>query len=115
MSLDDLRAALARGDTVILDLQAWHDPLREVIEKGWKEIWDDGHYVVLIAMDERFAYFMDPSTETGYVYVPLDELMDRWHDYEDRHGFVQRYYRLGLTIRGKKGRPAYPGRLVRMH
>ena len=48
----DLRAALAKGDTVILDVQAWADekggPLRGA---QWRERWEDGHYVVLIAMD----------------------------------------------------------------
>jgi predicted double-glycine peptidase len=76
LELDDLRQALGDGDTVILDLQAWRDD-----DTGdWATDWDDGHYVVLIGMDDTYVYVEDPSSEGVYGWIPLDDLPDRWHD-----------------------------------
>ena len=113
MTTADLRAALAKGDTVILDIQAWAGekgaPLRGA---QWRERWEDGHYVVLIAMDEANAYFMDPSVLPGYGWLPLDELPERWRDYDGKGRSVRRYRNFGLIIRGKK--PADPPVLTRI-
>ncbi len=112
LELSDLRLALLRGETVILALQAWRDESKP--QKPWSETWEEGHYVVLIAMDETYIYTMDPSLPHGYVYLPQDEFLERWHDYEDRHGKLWRYSHLGVFIKGAKGLGAFPGPLVRM-
>ena len=106
MTLDDLRAALRRGDSVILGIQAW----RTDESTPWSQLWGDGHYAVLVGMDEHYAYLMDPSTPNRYTYLPLPELLDRWHDYEDRTGTIRRYYQSGIVIQGGTPlpRPADP-------
>lgn len=115
MTVDDLRAAVGRGDTVIVNLQAWADwqtkkpPVRGAV---WGQRWEDGHYVVLVGMDAENAYFMDPSVLPGRAWVPLDELPHRWHDYERDGKSVRRYERLGIVVRGKA--PANPPVLSRM-
>jgi predicted double-glycine peptidase len=101
MTLEDLRAALRRGDSVILDIQAWRDDE----DTPWSERWDDGHYAVLAGMDEHYVYLMDPSTPERYTYLPLAELLERWHDYEDRDGSVRRYYQTGIIARGRRPLP----------
>jgi uncharacterized protein len=98
-TLRDLRSGLHRGETVILDIQAWADASEARL--SWKDRWEDGHYVVLVGMDDRFAYVMDPSIDGRYGYLPLDELSDRWHDYEDRHGPRQVYNHLAIFVKGK--------------
>jgi predicted double-glycine peptidase len=103
LRLADLRAALARGDTPILDIEAWPDAGAEKIT--WRDDWDDGHYVALIGMDADFAYFMDPSTDGKYAYIPLPELLERWHDVETRGGAARRYVHFAVFIRGA-GAPA---------
>jgi hypothetical protein len=99
MTLEDLRAALKRGETLILDIQAWRD--ESEANTPWEDLWEDGHYVVLSAMDSKNAYFMDPSVMGSYAFIPLSELPGRWHDYENRTGPVRRYYQLGILISGK--------------
>lgn len=99
----DLRRALARGETVILGIQAWRG--EEEKDKPWKDIWERGHYVVLVGIDRHYAYFMDPSLEEGYGYIPLPELMERWHDYEDRDGYPRREYRRSAVFLRGRGRP----------
>ncbi len=112
MTFEDLSAALGQGWTVILDVQAWSDSSNTT---PWRDRWEDGHYVVLVGMDSRLAYLMDPSTAPGYAFVPLDELMDRWHDYENRRGHVRRYFQAGIVIHGKTALTGYPERLYRMY
>jgi predicted double-glycine peptidase len=111
LTVEDLSWALERGDTVVLDFQAWR---AEGSTKPWTAEWEDGHYAVLVGLDEHHAYFMDPSSPAAYAYIPLPELADRWHDYEDRLGLVWRTRRLGVFIRGRKPLRRYPGELVRM-
>lgn len=98
LGLADLRAALARGDTAILDIQAWPDA--GAVKVSWREDWDDGHYVVLIAMDADYAYFMDPSSDGKYAYIALPELSDRWHDVETRGGRARRYVHFAVFVHG---------------
>ncbi|HAH05975.1 MAG TPA: hypothetical protein DCM05_05495 [Elusimicrobia bacterium] len=100
MTLEDLRAALKDGVTVIVDIQAWRD--ESEADTPWEDLWEDGHYVVLSAMDSKNAYFMDPSVMGTYAFIPLSELPGRWHDYEDRDGTLKRYYQLGILIKGKQ-------------
>ena len=112
MTLADLRQALARGTTVILNLQAWReDPSSP---KPWKDTWEEGHYVVLVGLDSHYLYAMDPSVSGAYAYLPLQEFLDRWHDYEDRTGTRHDYHHLGILIQGQQPMRRYPGPLVRM-
>ncbi len=78
LKLDDLEAALSKGVTVIVDLQAW----RQSQNRPWTEIWDDGHYMVLLGMDRKNLYFEDPSLLGSRGYIPRQEFLERWHDYE---------------------------------
>jgi uncharacterized protein len=112
LELKDLRQYLSLGSTVILSIQAWRGDANS--EKPWKEIWDEGHYVVLVGLDTQYAYVMDPSIQTSYVYLPLTELLERWHDYEDRHGTLWRYQRLGIMIHGKNPLRSFPSTLSKM-
>ncbi len=79
-SVDDLRRALAAGTTVILDLQAWRDTKRP-----WSDDWDDGHYVVLVAIDHDTFGFEDPSVAGRRAFLSADELDARWHDEDAGH------------------------------
>ena len=107
MTVDDLRHSLAAGDTVILDFQSGAGT-------AWKDEWESGHYAVLVAMDNDFAYLMDPSVEGAYVYVPVPEFVERWHDYEHRHGPAVRNHHLGIIIHGTGPMMSFPGPLVRL-
>ncbi|MDB4971107.1 MAG: hypothetical protein JWN44_6796 [Myxococcales bacterium] len=91
----ELRRALAAGETVILDLQAWRDD-----DRAWASDWDDGHYVVLVAIDGRRLYAMDPSADSGYSWLDADELLTRWHDYVKRGDGVVHLQHLALFIHG---------------
>lgn len=111
-TLADLRQALDRGETVILNLQAWREDPSSA--KPWKETWEEGHYVVLVGLDDHFLYAMDPSVAGSYAYLPRQEFVDRWHDYEDRTGTRREYHHLAIFIHGRQHLEQVPGALVRM-
>ncbi|MBI4023010.1 C39 family peptidase [Candidatus Berkelbacteria bacterium] len=98
-SLEDLRSVLERGASAILNLQAWAEPTTG--EVAWQDRWDDGHYVVLVGLDETHLYVMDPSIGHAYGYLPLNEFEVRWHDQrllED--GTERRYLQSFFQITG---------------
>ena len=110
MTVEDLRVAVQSGATVVLDIQAW--PTEDRSHLPWEELWEDGHYVVLVAMDATYAYVMDPSVRSGYGTIPLEELPARWHDYETRYGKREVNEHLGIIVRGTNPIPRFPAPLV---
>ena len=105
VTVAQLREALDRGETVILDIQAWPDKPGEM---PWAKRREDGHYLVLTALDNKYAYFMDPSVGIGYTYIPLAELTERWHDYEKLKSGVWENKQLAIFIGGKNPLKKYP-------
>lgn len=114
MSVADLRARLAKGETVVLDIQAWGDPGTDPTPEDWSDNDEDGHYVVLAGLDAKNAYVMDPSVAGAYGWFPLAELETRWHDYEDRGGTVWRNRGLGIAVSGDSPAPSFPAPLRRV-
>ncbi len=111
LEIEDLEAGLSRGDTVIVNLQAW----RENNDLPWTETWEDGHYMVLLGADEHNLYFEDPSLLGSRGFIPIPECLDRWHDYEGGAPFDasdRKYVRMAIFIRGDQ--PAPPPVLVKV-
>ena len=57
--------------------------------------------VVAVGLDARNLYVMDPSLRGSYGFIPRDELLRRWHDFEVEGGRRIEYRRLGIVIRGQ--------------
>jgi predicted double-glycine peptidase len=108
MTLKNLRESLKENYTVILDIQAWPDRKPNSGGSSWEDSWEAGHYVILIGMDNQYAYVMDPSIKTAYGFIPLKELLERWHDYETSTGVPEYHYNLGLLIKGKTALRQFP-------
>jgi predicted double-glycine peptidase len=101
INIADLRQALKQGITAIIDLQAWKEPKTHIHMEGttWSDEWDEGHYEILVGMDSTYAYFVDPSAQAdAYVYVPLTELEERWHDVDN--GGAEHVHHPTIFIRG---------------
>ena len=80
LTLTDLEQFNANGTPVIIAGQAWRDPEEE--NRSWDTLWDDGHYMVVIGLDKDNVYFEDPSLLGSRGYIPRQEFLSRWHDYE---------------------------------
>ncbi|MHB8095913.1 MAG: C39 family peptidase [Candidatus Aminicenantales bacterium] len=110
MTLEDLERSVRAGIPVIADIQAWMD----TPESGfsWAGEWEDGHYVIVLGIDERNVYVEDPSLLGTRGVIPRPEFVDRWHDYEGAppHDATDRdYIRAGIVIMGREAlsRPLY--------
>lgn len=101
MTVAELRRHAERGDTVIIAIQAW--PLR--VFADWSEVWDDGHWVVVVGFDGDRVIVMDPSTFEGYAYVDEAELPLRWHDLDARG---RKAHGLAVVIRGREHLESFP-------
>lgn len=76
-TLDDLKGSLARKQPVIVEAQAWSDEPPKV---PFTEVWEDGHFLVVVGLDDQKIYFMDPSHLGSLGYMTLKDFKDRWHD-----------------------------------
>jgi len=74
----DLAAAINRGQPAIVEAQAWLDAAQQ--GKPWADLWDSGHYMVVIGIDDKNVYFADPSAGRKHGFIPLEEFVQRWHD-----------------------------------
>lgn len=110
-TLEDLEKAIIEGYSVILDVQAWTEDEPPV---DWKNTWEDGHYVALVGIDDKYLFIMDPSTGGTYAYLPKDEFLDRWHDYEIlQDGSRREYVHAAIFIKGENAWP-YPRSITYM-
>jgi predicted double-glycine peptidase len=69
--------------------------------------WNDGHYVVLIALEGDELVFEDPSVLGSRDQLPRSEFEARWHDIDGR-----RHIHAAIVFRGRT--PAPPPARVRM-
>ena len=74
MCADDLRRAIDGGHPTLVTLQAYRESARP-----YRELWDDGHWVVAIGYDRRRIYYEDPSA-FHRTWLADEELRQRWHD-----------------------------------
>ena len=113
VGLDEIERALAGGAVAILAIQAW--PEGEGRHRlDWEATWDEGHYVVVVGLDARNVYVMDPSVRGSYGFIPRDELLRRWHDFEREGGRRVEYRRLAIVIRGESHFRRFPEAPVRV-
>lgn len=98
MTLEDLETLCRQKIPVIISAQCWREG--ESQNKPWKDIWDDGHYMVVIGLDEKNVYFEDPSMLGSKGFIPRDEFLERWHDMDEK-----KYEHMGIIISGKSPSP----------
>ncbi|WP_230742324.1 cysteine peptidase family C39 domain-containing protein [Methanooceanicella nereidis] len=110
LTVKDLEMSVSKGIPVIVLVQAYKD------DKGlsWADDWDDGHYMVIIGVDQRNVYLEDPELLGSRGFIPRDEFEGRWHSRERSHDgkLKEKFIRTGIFIRGKK--PKYPRPFVRI-
>jgi len=100
-TLEDLEKSIRNRVPVIVSGQAWREG--DDLKKPWSEVWESGHYMVIIGLDEKNVYFEDPSLLGSKGFMPRDEFQERWHDVDEK-----KYLQLGIFISGKKPAPPPP-------
>lgn len=94
MTIDDLRFYLGRKIPVVVSFQAWQD---HKYKRSYKNIWDSGHYAVIIGIIGDLIIIEDPSL-IGRGIITTDEFLHRWHDKDEKGN---RYINYGIAIYGK--------------
>jgi ABC-type bacteriocin/lantibiotic exporter with double-glycine peptidase domain len=82
MQPDNLRAGIDQGFPTILALQAYR-----ASHRPYRELWQDGHWVVAIGYDERRILFEDPSSFFR-TWLGDQELHERWHDLDAKKRII---------------------------
>ena len=111
LTVDDLRSVLGEGVPVIVAIQAWVE--ERPAGFSWAGCWEEGHYEVVIGLDERYVYLEDPSLFGTRGRIPVNEFVERWHDYSREASLDpgdRLWVRLGIIIRdgGTVGRRLPP-------
>ncbi|MDD1612496.1 MAG: C39 family peptidase, partial [Methylococcaceae bacterium] len=107
LTLDDIEQATVQGIPVIVLSQAWRS--RQDSAASPEEDWQNGHYVVVLVVDNDYVYYEDPYVRMGKGFMPRETFDQHWHhvmggDLEKGPKLM----RLGIFIRGEK--PAQPQR-----
>jgi predicted double-glycine peptidase len=78
LSLEYVETTLREGVPIIVDCQAW----RSVSEynESWSDEWDNGHWVVIIGLDEYNVYIEDPYILGSRGKMSRTEFLERWHN-----------------------------------
>lgn len=85
-SLAKIKRHIAKGEPVIVLLQAWSD--KDLEEKEWLETDDYGHYSIIIGFGDGKIYFNDPLSFRG-AWLTEKEFESRWHSSDgDKYAMV---------------------------
>ncbi len=106
MTLQDLQQNINNGTPVIIDCQAWRSNTTN-LNVNWTNDTMDGHYMVVIGIDNQNVYFEDPAILGSRGYISDQEFLDRWHDqYTDPNtGENITNTHLGIIINGEPVSP----------
>jgi uncharacterized protein len=92
MSIAELRKVLRQRKPVLMMIQAWGEEENTPgYRKSYKDIWEDGHWVVAIGYDREGIFFEDPSLQAVRGYLTDEELEERWHDVGPHQRHVDHY------------------------
>jgi predicted double-glycine peptidase len=97
LGIGDLKAYLDAGYTCILNMQAWGN---YTTETNFEEVWEDGHYVVLVNLINDDIEVMDPSIAGQYGRLSNVKFETRWHDWSDDGNSKE--YHTAILLRGQK-------------
>jgi len=112
MSLAELKSFLDQRKPVVLLLQAWGEQEDETPRDGYRDVWEDGHYLVAIGYDRTGVYFEDPSLQGVRGYLSFEELEERWHDWGRNQEELNHF---GAAMwKATAGPPAYLSRARRI-
>jgi predicted double-glycine peptidase len=107
MSDEQLVDCLGSGRPVVMMLQAWASRR----PKSYRNVWNEGHWIVAIGHDRDGVYFEDPSIHGARGFIPFAKLDERWHDVEGPRN--ARVERLGISLWRKNVRRSAYDRFAR--
>jgi uncharacterized protein len=105
ISLEELERSIHEGIPVIVNCQAWRSSRRS--NKCWADEWKNGHYMVVIGIDESKVYLEDPYILGSRGYIPRQEFEERWHNQGgEAPSYDKKQYHLAIFIKGERPQPS---------
>jgi len=104
LTLDEVERFTADGTPMIALAQVWMSARNAAASV--QDEWDNGHYIVVLAVDKDYVYFQDPYVRMSKAFAPRKAFEEHWH--QVMGGDLKRnpkLLHLGILIRGKT-RPA---------
>lgn len=101
MTISDLEGYVNQGIPVIVDCQAWRSVSQ--YNESWADTWHNGHWLVVIGIDENNVTLEDPYILGDRGIMSRDEFSERWHNSRglDETDTVKQIH-MGIAIRGKE-------------
>ena len=94
MTIGELCGYIDKNIPVIVLIQAWGG--ESDYKKGYRDCWNDGHFVVVIGYTDKDILISDPALFcVGY--IPISEFANRWHDLDEGET-----YQLGIPVYGRE-------------
>jgi hypothetical protein len=78
MTLPDLRDRVMKERSPVVIL--FQDPAKKV---DFARSWANGHWAVVVGMNDRFVYLMDPETPAARGRLTHRQLLERWHGMDE--------------------------------
>lgn len=104
LTLDEVARFTADGSPMIALGQVWRS--QRAGGPAPEDDWDNGHYIVVLGVDDEYVYFQDPYLNMGKVFVTRRMFERHWHQ---SMGGAQtgspRMEHLGILIRGDRPAP----------
>lgn len=100
LGFETLKETVNKGLPVIVLVQAWADKMMTL--EDWQKDWDDGHYVIVIGVEDDIVVFEDPSS-IRRTWMSKDEFLARWHDVDSDSD--EKFQNFAMIIYGKPPRP----------
>ena len=107
LTLADLEDYVQEGIPVMVDCQAWRSVSQ--YNESWADTWNNGHWMVVIGMDNKNVYFEDPYILGSRGLMSRQEFQERWHNVRglDETDLGEQIH-MGIAIRGDKP-TSHPG------
>jgi len=105
ISQEELERSIHEGIPVIVNCQAWRSSRSS--NKSWADEWKNGHYMVVIGIDESKVYLEDPYILGSRGYIPRKEFEERWHNQGGKAPlYDKKQYHLAIFIKGERPQPS---------
>ena len=101
LTLEEVEQFTAEGDPMIALAQLWRSETNS--PAAVTEDWDDGHYVVVLGVDDDYVHFQDPYARMSKGFMPRASFVEHWH--QVMGGDLRKNPKLmqvGIFIRGKE-------------
>jgi len=100
-SMADLENYVAQGIPVIVDCQAWRSVSQ--YNESWADTWYNGHWLVVIGIDENNVTLEDPYILGDRGLMPREEFEERWHNVRGLDETdTGKQIHMGIAVRGEQ-------------